>query len=108
MTSTKSSRTVLTGLALALLGAGTLLVGCSKEESDDPVIVVQGGGSPGTGGSTAGGSSNGGGSREAVTPHLQSHVHRKVVTVKSPLCAIGTSVVDSYARGAFGAALTRA
>jgi hypothetical protein len=52
-----SRRPVITGVALALLTAGVLLAGCSKEESDDPVIV-QSGGTPGNAGGNAGGSAN--------------------------------------------------
>jgi hypothetical protein len=52
---------VLTGVALSLLGAVALLVGCSKEESDDPAIVINNGGSTSNAGSSGGGQANNGG-----------------------------------------------
>lgn len=59
-TNSSASRPVLTGVALALLSAGALLVGCSKEESDDPAIIINNGGSTSNGGQTNGGQTNGG------------------------------------------------
>lgn len=57
-TNSSATRPVLAGVALALLSAGALLVGCGKEETETPITGPVGG-STGTAGN--GGQGNGGG-----------------------------------------------
>jgi hypothetical protein len=56
------NRNVLSGIALALLGLGTLVLGCASEESDPDISV---GGTTSNGGQSNGGNSAGGSSGEA-------------------------------------------